>query len=175
VFEPSILLLDEPFAHLDYKVKQRLLAELKRIQKETGTTVVYVTHDQGEAMMISHKIAIMREGSIEQVGTPEEIYDNPASLFVATFFGEANIIPGSNGRTIIVRPEKLVLNPGSGVDRILTGTVVDVVFQGAFYKVEVKVNGHTIKLFSPRTGKPPSTGERVRVGWRKSDEKVVRR
>jgi hypothetical protein len=92
VIEPDVLLLDEPLAHLDFKVKQRLLGEVKRLQKELGITTIYVTHDQVEAMEVSDYIAIMRDGRIVQEGRPEEVYENPLDSFVASFFGDANIV-----------------------------------------------------------------------------------
>jgi len=174
VIEPSLLLLDEPFAHLDYKVKQRLLRELRRIQRGTGATVVYVTHDQEEAMSVSHKIAIMRTGRVIQVGRPEEVYKNPANTFVATFFGDANIIPhGSNrsSRYLVVRPENVRLaEPGKGK---LAGRVSDVVFMGAYYRVEIEVDGFAVRALLPRATRPPSIGEIVSVDWDERNVKVV--
>jgi spermidine/putrescine transport system ATP-binding protein len=92
---PSALLLDEPLAALDLKLREAMQLELKRIQREVGITFVFVTHDQGEALTMSDRIAVMSEGIIEQVGTPEDIYHRPASLFVAGFIGSANLLPGT--------------------------------------------------------------------------------
>ncbi len=92
---PSALLLDEPLAALDLKLREAMQLELKRIQREVGITFVFVTHDQGEALTMSDRIAVMSEGVIEQVGTPEEIYHHPSSLFVAGFIGSANLLPGT--------------------------------------------------------------------------------
>ena len=94
VNRPSALLLDEPLAALDLKLREAMQMELKRIQRELGITFVFVTHDQGEALTMSDRIAVMSEGRVEQIGTPEEIYNRPASLFVAGFIGSANILPG---------------------------------------------------------------------------------
>jgi spermidine/putrescine transport system ATP-binding protein len=91
---PSALLLDEPLAALDLKLREAMQFELKRIQREVGITFVFVTHDQGEALTMSDRIAVMSQGVVEQVGTPEEIYNKPASLFVAGFIGSANLLPG---------------------------------------------------------------------------------
>jgi spermidine/putrescine transport system ATP-binding protein len=90
---PSALLLDEPLGALDLKLRQAMQLELKRIQREVGITFVYVTHDQEEALTMSDRIAVMNEGRVEQLGTPEEIYDRPASPFVAGFIGVANLLP----------------------------------------------------------------------------------
>jgi spermidine/putrescine transport system ATP-binding protein len=94
VNSPSALLLDEPLAALDLKLREAMQFELKRIQREVGITFVFVTHDQGEALTMSDRIAVMSEGRVEQIGTPEEIYNSPASLFVAGFIGSANLLPG---------------------------------------------------------------------------------
>ena len=92
---PSALLLDEPLAALDLKLREAMQIELKRIQRDVGITFIFVTHDQGEALAMSDRIAVMSEGKIEQVGSPEEIYQYPSSLFVAGFIGSANLLPGT--------------------------------------------------------------------------------
>ena len=92
VNRPAVLLLDEPLAALDLKIRQHMLTELKRIHTETGTTFVYVTHDQDEAMMLSDRIVLMNKGKIEQIGSPEELYAAPASLFAAQFLGDTNFL-----------------------------------------------------------------------------------
>jgi spermidine/putrescine transport system ATP-binding protein len=93
VKRPKVLLLDEPLGALDLKLRMQMQLELKRIQQEVGTTFIYVTHDQGEAMTMSDQIAVMNNGRIEQLGSPQAIYDAPASRFVASFIGNANLIP----------------------------------------------------------------------------------
>jgi spermidine/putrescine transport system ATP-binding protein len=93
VKRPKVLLLDEPLGALDLKLRTQMQLELKRIQQEVGTTFIYVTHDQGEAMTMSDKIAVMNKGRIEQIGSPRDIYDRPATRFVAGFIGNANIFP----------------------------------------------------------------------------------
>ncbi|HSP97504.1 MAG TPA: ABC transporter ATP-binding protein [Candidatus Dormibacteraeota bacterium] len=104
---PSALLLDEPLSALDLKLRQAMQIELKRIQREVGITFVFVTHDQEEALTMSDRIAVMREGRVEQVGTPEEIYHSPATVFVAGFIGTANLLPATieqlNGTRATVR------------------------------------------------------------------------
>jgi spermidine/putrescine transport system ATP-binding protein len=106
---PSALLLDEPLAALDLKLREAMQLELKRIQREVGITFVFVTHDQGEALTMSDRIAVMSEGVVEQIGTPEEIYHRPASLFVAGFIGSANLLPGTatghDGDDVVVELE----------------------------------------------------------------------
>ncbi len=108
VLKPSLLLLDEPFSALDAKIRGQMREELKRIQREAGLTVMFVTHDQEEAMAISDRIAVMRQGHMEQVGKPEEIYGHPKTRFVAEFIGEMNFIE-ENGSAFAVRPEDVTL------------------------------------------------------------------
>ena len=92
---PSALLLDEPLAALDLKLREAMQIELKRIQREVGISFIFVTHDQGEALTMSDRIAVMSQGHVEQIGTPQDIYRSPASLFVAGFIGSANLLPGT--------------------------------------------------------------------------------
>jgi spermidine/putrescine transport system ATP-binding protein len=160
VNQPHVLLLDEPLGALDLKLRKRLQAELSQIQRDIGTTFVFVTHDQGEAMAISDRIAIMNEGRVEQVGTAKEIYKQPASRFVADFIGESNLIAvdwsdgvvtasrertplpspatsGSGRGTLMVRPESVRLTAASPNDSGLLGTVTAVSFLGNFTRVSV--------------------------------------
>jgi spermidine/putrescine transport system ATP-binding protein len=111
---PSALLLDEPLAALDLKLREAMQFELKRIQREVGITFVFVTHDQGEALTMSDRIAVMSQGIVEQVGTPEQIYHEPASLFVAGFIGSANLLPGRVSHTS-VQGSLVQLNTGPQV------------------------------------------------------------
>ena len=112
VMEPPLLLLDEPLSNLDAKLRERMRFELKRLQRELGITSVYVTHDQSEALALSHKIAVINEGRIQQIGTPREIYERPSSPFVADFVGTTNFLDGS------------VLGPDSGESRYRVRTEI---------------------------------------------------
>lgn len=107
VLEPSVLLLDEPFSALDAKIRQHMREELKHIQEAANLTIIFVTHDQEEAMFISERIVVMNEGKIEQVDTPNNIYDNPKTQFVAEFIGEMNFLTDEVGQTFAVRPENV--------------------------------------------------------------------
>jgi len=109
VIRPPVLLCDEPLGALDRKLRQQMQFELKQLQKELGVTLIFVTHDQEEALAMSDRIAVMNAGRIEQVGTPEEIYGRPRTRFVADFIGEINLVEQSDGRTLAVRPEKVML------------------------------------------------------------------
>jgi len=95
VLKPRVLLLDEPLGALDLKLRQEMQVELKRLQQQLGITFIYITHDQEEALNMSSRIVVMREGKVEQIGTPEEIYEHPATLFVAGFIGQSNLIHGT--------------------------------------------------------------------------------
>lgn len=147
VLKPAVLLLDEPFSALDAKIRAQMREELKRIQREAGLTVIFVTHDQEEAMAISDRIAVMKQGCIEQLGCPTEIYDDPHSRFVAEFIGEMNFVE-QNGQTLAVRPEDVALQPASGqgmarVESIMPlGHYTQIVLQGT--------NGTRLKVFVPR-------------------------
>jgi spermidine/putrescine transport system ATP-binding protein len=162
VNRPRALLLDEPLGALDLKLRQAMQLELKRIQREVGITFVYVTHDQGEALTMSDRIAVMNAGHVEQLGTPRQVYEQPVTRFVAGFIGTSNTLSGSIGRVVdgdavielsdqqrivvplrggtgdrdvvvTVRPEKISLDTQPGTgDCQVRGTVDDVVYQGTF-------------------------------------------
>ena len=130
---PSALLLDEPLAALDLKLREAMQFELKRIQREVGITFVFVTHDQGEALTMSDRIAVMSDGRVEQIGTPQEIYNSPASLFVAGFIGSANLLPGevsgTDGDDVVVHLNNgATIRTRSGAER-KTGTPVSVMLR----------------------------------------------
>ncbi len=189
VIEPRVLLLDEPFSHLDYKIRQELMAEFKKLQKRLGITTIYVTHDQTEAMLLSDRIAVMNAGRVEQVGRPDEVYEKPRTLFVASFFGDSNILParldgratpllegGEGDGYIVVRYEKLAVDPEEPLDYMYEGVVEDVAFMGPVVRIEVRVGGTLLRSIQPRTdGMRLSRGSRVRVGWRSRDMWVLER
>ena len=133
VNEPEVLLLDEPLGALDLKLRQEMQLELKRIQKEVGITFVYVTHDQEEALTMSDRIAVMARGQIEQIGSPVEVYERPATEFVAGFIGVSNVLD-RNGARFVVRPEKIrMLDEHEDADPTMTvepGTVEEVIYIG---------------------------------------------
>jgi spermidine/putrescine transport system ATP-binding protein len=135
---PSALLLDEPLGALDLKLRQAMQLELKRIQREVKIAFVYVTHDQEEALTMSDRIAVMHEGRVEQIGTPREIYDAPASVFVAGFIGVANLIPSEHG-TVVVRPERVRVSarPIEGLTSRPV-TVERAIFQGPFLRLDLR-------------------------------------
>ena len=162
VNEPEVLLLDEPLGALDLKFRQEMQLELKRMQKSLGITFVYVTHDQEEALTMSDAIAVMNDGVIQQLGTPEQIYNEPKNSFVADFIGESNIISGIMIRDyyvhfadndfvcldrgfnenepvqVVVRPEDINITKNI-TDDMITGTVSSIIFMGVHY--EIRING----------------------------------
>ena len=173
VNEPSVLLLDEPLGALDLKLRQEMQTELKAIQRRIGITFLYVTHDQEEAMAMSDRIAIMNKGVIEQVGSPQEIYEVPASAFVASFIGTSNVIV-RDGRTQSLRPERLtVLADGAvatGDVHVEGGIVSDVVYLGMMTKIYVRLDSGD-DVVSARTNDTSTSemvvftaGDRVTVG-----------
>jgi spermidine/putrescine transport system ATP-binding protein len=164
VNEPKVLLLDEPLGALDLKLRQDMQYELKRLKNELGITFIYVTHDQGEALTMSDTIMVMNKGYIQQIGTPEDIYNEPKNAFVADFIGESNIIPatmvedrlvnilGTNyqcvdtgfGKNVpvdvVIRPEDIdLLKPDEGTIR---GRVTSLIFKGVHYEMTVMANDY---------------------------------
>jgi len=125
---PQILLLDEPLAALDRKLREETQLELKALQRRLGVTFMIVTHDQDEAMVVADRIAVMRVGAIAQVGPPAEVYERPASRYVAEFLGEANLFPDGAGFTL-VRPEKMALS-ASATPGALAGEVAEIAYFG---------------------------------------------
>ena len=149
VNEPRILLLDEPLSALDYKMRQEMQIELKNMHKELGITFIFVTHDQEEAMALSHRIVVMNKGVIEQIGTPTEIYDHPASRFVASFIGEMNFLPDGGVKTLAVRPEDVIVTKGD-VSGEKKGYVRTVMVLGHYVEVNVESDGQIIKTYVPK-------------------------
>ena len=163
VNEPKVLLLDEPLGSLDLKLRQEMQYELIRLKNELGITFLYVTHDQEEALTMSDKVVVMNRGYIQQMGTPEEIYNEPENAFVADFIGDSNIVDGTMledrvvricgkifpcidegfGKNrpvdVVIRPEDIIIgNPGSG---IMDGVVTSNVFIGVHYEMCIEAGG----------------------------------
>jgi putative spermidine/putrescine transport system ATP-binding protein len=169
---PRVLLLDEPLGALDLKLRQEMQIELKRIQQGVGLTFIYVTHDQEEALTMSDRLAVFNDGRIEQLGAPAEVYERPATEFVAGFIGVSNIIE-RDGRRFTVRPEKIEMHEddgGGGTGE--RGRVRDVVYVGMFtrYMVELDSGGELTvvrqNLESSSREALESRDKRVRLQWR---------
>jgi putative spermidine/putrescine transport system ATP-binding protein len=143
VNEPEVLLLDEPLGALDLKLRQEMQIELKQIQKEVGITFVYVTHDQEEALTMSDRMAVMSSGQIEQIGSPVEVYERPATEFVAGFIGISNVLE-RGGVRFVVRPEKIRMlaegeEPASGMT-VEPGRVEEVIYVGMSTRYVVRLD-----------------------------------
>jgi putative spermidine/putrescine transport system ATP-binding protein len=136
-FAPPVLLLDEPLGALDKKLRVEVQEQLKDIHRRIGTTFIYVTHDQEEALSMSDRIVIMRDGSIEQVGTPKELYERPATKFAASFLGKSNFIT-QGAKTFALRPEKIDLRVGQGgEDACTSGTIRSITYFGSIQRIIV--------------------------------------
>ena len=191
VFGPSLLLLDEPLAALDKQLRETMQIELKRIQRETGTTTIAVTHDQGEALSMSDLVAIMNHGRIEQVGTPEEVYRRPATRFVAEFLGDANLLAVRSGRvelfglpvrgaaegTTVIRPEDLVLTE-RGSAAAVQATVTSVLYQGSRLRLSATVAGFErpllVSAVPGELPETPSPGDRIGLRHRGGVPRTLR-
>ncbi|HEY3685821.1 MAG TPA: ABC transporter ATP-binding protein [Streptosporangiaceae bacterium] len=171
VNRPRVLLLDEPLGALDAKLREEMQVELKAIQRAVGITFVFVTHDQAEALSMSDQVAVFSDGRVEQVGSPEEIYEHPATGFVASFVGASNIVGGAAARellgrdgTYLIRPER-VRAGGTGVP----GTVSEVSYQGPTTRLLVRLDdGPVFVVIAPNTGadaRVPERGARVSLTW----------
>jgi putative spermidine/putrescine transport system ATP-binding protein len=173
-FAPPVLLLDEPLGALDKKLRIEVQAQLKDIHRRVGTTFVYVTHDQEEALSMSDRIVIMRNGRIEQVGTPSDLYQHPRTEFAASFLGKSNFLR-QDGAVYALRPEKIDLTPaGSGPAR-LRGQVRDRTYFGAVLKYQVAVPGGEeieVDVDAWRGGDPLAPGTDVDLNW--TDAAAVR-
>jgi len=184
VNEPEVLLLDEPLGALDLKLRKEMQLELKNMQQKLGITFVYVTHDQEEALTMSDTIAVMNNGVLQQIGRPEDIYNEPKNAFVADFIGESNIVNGimlgdfyvqifgavfkcvdsgfgtDNPVEVVIRPEDVGIYPPE--EGLITGTVKNVTFKGVHYEMLVQTDGYTWKAHSTQMS-PPGTNVGILV------------
>jgi putative spermidine/putrescine transport system ATP-binding protein len=174
VNRPRVLLLDEPLGALDLKLREQMQIELKGIQADVGITFVYVTHDQEEALTMSDRIAVFNEGRVEQVGTPEEVYEHPANSFVSGFVGVSNVLD-RDGIRFTVRPEKVrLLSDSQGADGLVVeaGRIVEVAYAGMItrYVVALDLGGElqvvVQNLETSSAEALEKRGRQVSVGWR---------
>ena len=187
VNRPKVLLLDEPLGALDMKLREQMQVELKEIQREVGITFVFVTHDQDEALTMSDRIAVFNEGRIEQIGTPIEVYEHPATVFVAGFVGTSNLLRDEVALAVLgrpgiwsVRPEKIRITKGSltpeaGVHAV-AGTVREVIYIGMStrFVVDLEAGGTLMAIAqnsqSDLAGGVASRGDRVTLSWNSEHE-----
>ena len=160
---PKVLLLDEPLGALDLQLRRMMQTELKRLQKKLGITFIYITHDQEEALNMSDRIAVMRDGLFEQLGTPNEIYDRPKTAFVARFVGSANILT-LGGKCLAVRSEALELQRGE--PGYLTGVIREKTFAGGMLRITVDTK-ECGEIVASRHGidSPLMPGDTVGLTW----------
>ena len=196
---PRVLLLDEPLGALDLKMRKEMQIELKEMQRELGITFVYVTHDQEEALTMSDAIIVMKDGVIQQIGTPTDIYNEPKNAYVADFIGESNIIPGTMKKDfevrfagksfvcvdprfpeapsgeaevdVVVRPEDIYVKP-EAPDRI-NGTVTSIVFKGVHY--EIMVDGDDGLDWMIHDVDPVTVGQRIGMTFDPDDIHIMRK
>jgi spermidine/putrescine ABC transporter ATP-binding subunit len=202
VYSPRLLLLDEPLSALDKSLREEMQLEIKHIQRSLRITVVHVTHDQQEALVMSDRICVMRDGRVAQLGAAHEVYERPASRFVAGFIGESNFFPVDvleHGRvrgpagallrldlrnvragqrlTAAVRPERLtVLGQADAADNVLEGVLAEIIYVGDAVKYRVRVSEACELVLREQTGSDrdgvPRIGDRVRLGFRVKDAMV---
>jgi putative spermidine/putrescine transport system ATP-binding protein len=193
VFRPRVLLMDEPLGALDKRLRQQLQLEMKRLHSELGTTFVFVTHDQEEALAMSDRIALLRDGRIVQVGTPEELYERPSCRYTAEFLGESNIFrgrydgaafvdgatgarffapqDGKGAAALVVRPEHLGVRPpgepAPSGHNVLDGVIRDVVYLGSDRRVEITLRDgrHLVARAPARDARVPEPGQPAVVHW----------
>jgi spermidine/putrescine transport system ATP-binding protein len=204
VLSPSVLLLDEPLGALDAKLRKALQIELKALQEEVGITFIYVTHDQEEALTMSDRLAVMSHGQIEQVGSPADVYEQPANAYVADFLGLSNLIPGTargldkNGANLVavggryftaqngaveavgsvnlcIRPERILL--GQVGDNTLPGVVDRVVYMGSTLQVLIQVEGiGELQAVVANNGEAtPRRGDRISLGLPADSLRVLKK
>ena len=202
VLKPSILLLDEPLGALDRKLREHMKIELKLLQKEIGTTFIYITHDQSEALVMSDKVAVMNKGRFEQIDTPKNLYKNPKTSFVAGFVGESNsfdiesyengIITTTNGWKLLkpdldftplklfVRPEAFILNPTEDLENIdvVKIKVKTILFDGANTKISaiIKQSSDEVLISLPQNAQfeDLKEGDTIEVGIHQDDLKCYK-
>lgn len=185
VCEPSVLLLDEPLGALDLKMRKEMQSELISMHNRLGITFIYVTHDQEEALTMSDVVVVMNDGVIQQIGTPQKVYDEPSNAFVANFIGESNIISGVMPRDyrvaflgeeldcldkgfeknekvdLVIRPEDISVYACDSEKGQFAGTVLRAVFKGTYYEMEIEASGYE---FTVQSTKEQKVGSAVRLG-----------
>lgn len=143
VYQPDVLLLDEPLSNLDAKLRVAMRAELKKLQVALKLTTIIVTHDQHEALALSDRIAVMRDGQIEQIGTPTQIYEEPATVYVADFVGGTNLLRNADGTTIAIKPERITVSADLNVGE--RGTIAGVAYLGSSFSYLLTIRGQQIE------------------------------
>ena len=199
---PKVLLLDEPLSALDLKLRKKMQIELKQLQRKLGITFIYVTHDQDEALSMSDRIVVIKNGNIEQIGTPIEVYEKPNSLYVADFLGESNIFKGTiiskedkksivsikdkfnltipidtydigEDLSIVVRPENIKLTKVERKNNCLSGIITNMVYDGYITKVFVKVDNNTYEVIIRGNDRDYNEDDEVFIYWTLEDAIII--
>ncbi len=203
VYQPPVILMDEPLGALDKKLREQLQQEMRRIHQDMGVTILYVTHDQEEALFLSDRICLMRNGMIEQLGSPRELYFKPSNAFVADFIGESNLLRceaegegrvklaasgqsirvmgeadqsiGSDGR-LMIRPDKVkVLANGESAPNEISGVVEEIAFVGETLRYSVRSSDEVITVKMPaQNAAGLAAGTEIRLGWQPEDGLLLR-
>jgi putative spermidine/putrescine transport system ATP-binding protein len=176
VFSPPVLLLDEPLGALDRKLRIEVQEQLKDLHRRVGTTFIYVTHDQEEALSMSDRVVIMQAGRIEQVGTPEELYTCPKTKFAASFLGKSNFLH-RDGKMLAIRPERIDILERGAVSARLSGTIHSLSYFGPVLKYQVETAEHgflEVDVDAWRCGKTIALGAAVDLGWSDAAEVTVK-
>ena len=187
--QPRVLLLDEPLGALDLKLREAMQVELRSLQRRLGITFVFVTHDQGEALSMADRVAVFSRGRIEQLAAPRELYNRPATAFVARFVGGANVADAALAERLSGRPQPFALRPehlrigardapAPPETQSCDGVVVDVQYHGASSRVQVSLGGEATFVAAvgePAAGAPLSAGSAVRVWWHPRDLVMLER
>lgn len=199
---PKVLLLDEPLSALDLKLRKKMQIELKQLQKKLGITFIYVTHDQDEALSMSDRIVVLKNGNIEQIGSPIEVYEKPNSLYVADFLGEANVFEGkivettqskclvsidgysnfqvlNNGFNVgdivnvVIRPENIKISFKSRKTNCLKGKIFEQIYDGAFTKILIKIGKKVVKAIISGNDRDFNNKDEVYIYWETLDTIVL--
>ena len=174
ISQPRVLLLDEPLGALDLKLREQMQSELKSLQRRLGITFIFVTHDQHEALSMSDRIGVFNKGRLEQVATPSDLYDAPATRFVAEFVGAANLLDGADAMALcghaqaMIRPERITLAPTDSAQARVSGTVIEAQYFGSFWRLRVQREGASnlqVDLPASSRAQAPKVGERVGLAW----------
>jgi putative spermidine/putrescine transport system ATP-binding protein len=173
ISQPRVLLLDEPLGALDLKLREQMQTELKALQRRLGITFLFITHDQHEALSMSDRIGVFNQGRLEQVGTPQQVYNAPATRFVAQFVGAANLLDGDAALRLtglpsaLLRPERIRLGPAEGARA--SGLVQEVQYFGAFTRLKVQAEGALLQADLPELGgagqATTTPGSQVHLHW----------
>jgi putative spermidine/putrescine transport system ATP-binding protein len=196
VYRPSLILMDESLSALDRKLRDSMRIEIKRLHRQTGATIIFVTHDQEEALALADRICLMNEGRIEQLGTPEDIYERPQNAFVADFIGVSNVMHGQivlegirtadgvlplpagcaartgEDAALVIRPEKIVFCAGDHA--LVSGSVEESIYAGSETKLLVRLPSGKLMTVRRQAGSPPvAMGETVSLRWDKEQARLL--